>query len=179
MATESSVNVPSAGAASIATFSQTQNSQTVEVQQVSLVDSTIGTGSVVDSNGLHVVLEKGTPNASAVLSNTSLAAGANATLTSAVVVTNGKTGTLQHAIFAGTQPILWQLQTINNSSVATTVVSFITDANTTFDFKPGANAEISTVLSTGVATFAVNATNLSTNASVNASVYGTFFWAEN
>ena len=179
MATESIVNVPSAGAASIATFSQTQNSQTVEVQQVSLVDSTIGTGSVVDSNGLHVVLEKGTPNASGVLSDTTLAAGANVTLTSAVVVTSGKTGTLQHALFAGTQPILWQVQTVNNAGAVTTVASFITDANQSFDFKPGANAEVATVLSTGTAAFAVNATNLSTNATVNASVYGAFFWAEN
>ena len=179
MATESVVNVPSSGASLIATFEQTQNSQTVQVQQVSLVDSTSGQGSVVDLNGLHVVLEKGTPNASGVLSNTTLAAGANVTLTSAVVVTSGKTGTLQHAIFAGTQPILWQVQTVNNAGAPTTVVSFITDANQSFDFKPGANAEVSTVLSTGTAAFAVNATNLSTNATVNASVYGTFFWAEN
>ncbi len=176
---QSSVFVTSSGSSPIATFSQTQSGQTVEVQQVSLVDPSTGQASVVDTLGLHVVIEKGAPNSSGTVSNTAIASGATAALTSSVVVTSGKTGTLQHAIFAGTQPILWQIQTLNNLSVAATVASVITDANQSFDFKPGSNSEVSTVLSTGVATFQVQATNLSTNASVNASAYATFFWAEN
>ncbi len=176
---QSSVSVTSSGSSPIATFAQTQNGSTVQVQQLALVDPSTGQASVVDNLGLHIVEEKGAPNTSGTITNGSIVGGANATLTSSVVVTSGKTGTLQHAIFAGTAPMLWQVQTLNNSSAATTVATIVTDANQSFDLKPGSNGEISTVLSTGVATFQVVASNLSTNTTLSGAAYATFYWAEN
>ena len=179
MATQSSVNVTASGSSPIATYQQTQNATTVQVQQFSAVDPTSGQGATVDLNGLHVVPSVGTPNTSGALTATGIVSGGSATLTSSVPVTNAKTGTLQHGIFSSTQPVQWTLQTINNAGTPTTVANFITDANRTYDFKPGSLAEIATVLSTGTAAFQVVANNLSTNQSITATAYATFFWAEN
>lgn len=181
MATQSAVNVTASGSSPIATFSQTQDAETVYIQQIALVDPTSGQGAPVDVNGLHVVPSVGAAKTSGSITASNIAAGGNANLTSSVPVTNAKTGTLQHGIFASTQPTQWTMQTLDNTSTPATVAIFLTDANETYDYKPpiGLQGEISTVLSTGAAKFQVNATNLSTNNSVTATAYATFFWAEN
>lgn len=179
MATQAAVNVTSSGSSPIATFAQTQNAITVEVQQCALVDPTNGTGAPVDANGLHVVNSVGTPKTSNSLNATGIAAAGSATL-SAPAITSGKTGTLQHAIFSATQPALWLVQSVNNSSVATTVISFLTNANETFDLKAAFPSEISSVLSSSVnCLFQVVVSNQSGNANLTATAYTTFWWAEN
>jgi hypothetical protein len=155
---QSSVDVQPTGTTPIAVVTQVQGGTTVNVQQV--------------------IASPGTPNTSGSLNATNIANGASATLTSSVVVTSGFTGTLQHAIFASTQATLWTLQTLNNSSAVTTVATFLTNANETYDLKAAYPTEIATVLSTGVATFQVIANNQSANANLTATAYATFFWAE-
>lgn len=183
MATESAVNVAPSGSTPIASFTQTQQgSTTVDVQQFSLVDpngtGTHAVGATVDANGLHVVPQVGTPNSSGSLT-ASIAANSSSTMSSGVPVTNTKTGTLQHGIFSASQPMLWVMQTLNNSGSPTTVASFYTNAYETYDYRPGSISEVSTVLSTGVAAFQVVATNQGTNTNVPATAYANFFWAEN
>ncbi len=174
------VLVSSSGASPIAVFEQTQNGITVSVQQAALVDPVTGTASTVDANGLHVVLETGAQNTSGPISQAAIAAGAAATLASAVPITSGKTGTLQHAVFAATQPMLWTIQSVNNAGATANIASVLTNANETFDFKPGSVDEVSTVLSSSATCkFQVVATSQSTNQSVSATAYATFFWAEN
>lgn len=150
------------------------------VQATALVDPSTGTPSTIDANGLHVIPSVGSPNTSGIVSNTNIAAGASATLASSVPVTTGKTGTLQHAVFTSTQPVLWTLQTVNNAGTPTNVASFITDANRSFDFKPGTPGEVSTVLATNSScVFEAIAQNLGTNQAVPAAAYASYFWAEN
>ncbi len=180
MSTQSAINVAEAGASPVATFSQTQGGITVYIQQASLVDATSGASVAVDANGLHIVPSIGTPNTSGLLSALAIASGANATMASTVPITSGKTGTLQHGIFSSTQPTLWTLQSVNNAGTPLSVVSFLTDANAVFDFKPGSIAEVSTVLaSSAICIFQVIAQNLSVNTSVTANAYATLFWVEN
>lgn len=155
---QSYVEVLPSGTTPIATVSQVQGGTTVNVQQV--------------------IASPGTPNTSGSLNATGIANGGSATLTSSVVVTSGFTGTLQHAIFASTMATLWVLQTLNNSSAATTIATFLTNANETYDLRSSYPGEIATVLSTGVATFQVIATNQSGNSNITAAAYATFFWAE-
>src|ERR1700743_279920 len=115
MATQSAINVTPSGASAVATYTQTQNTNTVYVPQSVLVDATSGSHPEVDQNGLHVVPVLGTPNSSGVISASPINPNAAVPLTSTVSVTTGKTGTLQHAIFSGTQTIFWTLQTVNNA----------------------------------------------------------------
>lgn len=186
-ATLSSLNIAQAGSSPVAMFEQTWtingNPKTVYIQASSLVDSVTGLAATIDANGLHVVPSFGTPNASGPISLTAgsaIAPGASGTLTSTVPVTNGKTGTLQHAIFASTQPTLWTIQTVNNAGTPTSVTSFITGANETFDFKPGTSGEIATVASTSTSCkFQATAQNIGTDQNNPDSVYVSFFWAEN
>lgn len=179
MATPAVVNVASAGSSPIATFQQTQSGITVQVQQGAIVDPTSGQGATVDANGLHVVLSTGALATSGSLTATSIVSQGSETISSSVKVTSGKTGTLQHAIFAGTTPMQWALQTVDNSSAATTVATFFTNAYESFDFKPGSLGEIATVASTGNALFQVVATNLSMAANPTGTAFASFFWAEN
>lgn len=152
----------------------------VYVQGGILVDAVTGTPAVIDANGLHVVPVLGSPNASGLITNGNVPAGGTVTLTSPVPVTVGTTGTLQHAIFSSTLPTLWTVQTVNNAGTPTNVANFLTDANGSFDFKPGMPREISTVQATNTScVFQVTAQNLSTNQSVAGAVYANFFWAEN
>lgn len=155
---QSSVDVAPSGSTPIAVVTQVQGGTTVNVQQV--------------------IASPGTPNTSGSLNATGIANGGSATITSSVVVTSGFTGWLQHGIFASTQATLWVLQTLNNASAPTTVTSFLTNANETFDYKVAYPTETATVLSTGVATFQVIATNQSANANLTASAYATFNWVE-
>lgn len=178
MSTQSSINVTASGSSPVATFTQTQGGSTVYVQQASVVDPSTGQGAPVDTNGLHVVLSVGALQVwGGPLSASAIANGASATLNS--TVTNGYTGTLQHGIFASTQPTQWALQIVNNSGTPTTITQFLTSANETYDYKPGSIGEVPTVLSNGNAKYQVVATNLSTNSNETATVYATFFWAEN
>lgn len=150
------------------------------VQAGVLLDPVTGTPSVIDGNGLHVIPSLGTPLTSGIVSNTNISSGASATLPSPVPITSGKTGTLQHAIFASTQPVLWTLQKVNNAGTPTSISSFITDANRSFDFKPGSPNEVATDQASGSAClYQATALNLSTNQATPASVYATYFWAEN
>ena len=153
---------------------------TVYIQGFTLVDSINNIKAQVDANGLHVVPSIGAPNASGPIEATNIAYGTPATLVSTVPITDGKTGTLQHAIFASTQPTQWTIQTVNNASSATSRVSFITNANETYDYRAVMNNELSTVLaSTANVIFQVVATNLNPNTSVTATAFANFFWSEN
>jgi hypothetical protein len=183
MSTQSYINVTASGSNGVATYTQTQNSNTVYVQQVSLVDPTgTGTnaiGATITANGLQVIPTFGTTATSGLVTASSIAAGGNSTLSSSVMVTSGKTGTLQHGVFASTQPTQWQVNSVNNVGGATTIFTFLTNAYEAYDFKPGMWNEATTVASTGAAYFQVIATNLSNNANQTANAYATFFWAEN
>lgn len=183
MASPTTVLIASAGSSPIAMFQQTQGGITVLVQQASLVDPTSGNPSTIDADGnLFVKLQTGAQNSGSATAS-AIASGASVTLTPTANVTSGMTGTLQHAIFAATQPTLWQLQTVNNAGAATNVgAPFLTGANESFDFKPGSVDEVPSVLSTGSSCkFQVTAQNLSANTGTggNANAYVTFWWAEN
>lgn len=152
---------------------------TVYVQASAIVDPQTGVSTTVDANGLHVVTNLGSP-VSGVASNTSITGNSPVTLVSSVAITNGKTGTLQHGIFCASGPMLWQLQTVNNSGSPTTVLTFMSDAFETYDYVAKMANEISSVLSTGTtAKFQVVATPLGTNQSAIVSAYANFIWAEN
>lgn len=182
--TDDSVSVYSAGGSPMACYKQVRTAGTVEVQQIALVapgvdgsGNSIGVDVDKSKNALQVVIEKGSPNTSGPL--TAAVAGlSSGTLTSSIPVTNAKTGTLQHAVFSSEAPTLWELQTLDNAAGVTTVARFLTNAYETFDFKPGSNAEIATVLSTGAATFQVVSNNLSQSSLVTANAYVTFYWTE-
>jgi hypothetical protein len=186
MATETAVNVTASGSSPIACVQQNQQSgaQEVQVQQIVLVDyngtGTDAIGATVNANGsLNVAQSVGANNQSGLVSNPAVAYNSSATLYSPIPVTSGKVGTLQHAIFASSQPTLWVLQTLNNSSAATTKTGFMTGPNDSFDYRAATHGELPTVSSTGHANFQVIATNLSTNSNQTDAVYASFFWAEN
>jgi hypothetical protein len=155
---DSSVNVAPFGSTPIGTDQRTTNAGAVQIQQT--------------------VIFKGEPNTSGPLVSLAIASLALATITSSVPVTNTKVGSLQHAVFASTQPTLWRVQTVN-ASLATVQFNLTTNANETFDYKPGLEKECSTVVASGGNTkFQVQAQNLSTNELNTANAYVTFWWGE-
>lgn len=176
---QSAVDVTPSGTTGIATFTQTQGGNTVFVQQQSIVDPTTGVAASVGANGLAVSPSVGAPNTSGAIIATNIVSGVSANLTSSVPVTSGKTGTLQHGIFASTLAAKWTVQALDNSSAVTASFSFLTGPNQTYDFKPGCKDEFPTVLSTGAATFQVVTHNLDTNLGNTATSYASFSWAEN
>ena len=158
-ASDSSANITQTGSTAIATSTRTTGAGAVEIQQS--------------------VIYKGQPNQSGPITHGGIAAGVTVQIPSPISVTSGKTGSLQHAVFSSTQPTLWTLVTVNNSGVLASVVPFLTNANETFDYKPGAELEVSTVASTGTAKFQLAAQNVSANNLVTATVYAGLFWGEN
>jgi len=157
---DSSVNVTPTGATPIATSQRTTGAGVVQMQQVAVFKGMPGTsGPITQAIGVG--------------------GSAAVQIPSSVSVTSGKIGSLQHGVFSSTQPTLWTIVTVNNSGALASSTPFLTNANETFDFKPGLENEILTVTSTGAAKFQVAAQNISTNALVAATAYVAFAWAEN
>jgi hypothetical protein len=113
------------------------------------------------------------------ISSTTIGAGSSLAIPAGTLVTTGKVGTLQHAVFASSVPCRWDVQTINASNVATIIFSVFTSAtNLSYEWKCQNAAELATVSGDGShVQFQVTANNEdNTNA---ASAYASFFWAEN
>ena len=113
-----------------------------------------------------------------VVSGAVAANGGTSTLTTAVVTT-AKVGTLQHLVMSASAPMKWDIQTVNASAVATTIVSYFSSgAVLTVEFKPSVASEIATVAGDGTnVKFQVVVTN---NDPTNAvSAYASFTWFEN
>ena len=182
--TPSSANISQTGTTPIGTIDQSQpalggGQQTVKLQQMVIVDAA-GTGTnaipaVVDGNGLHVVLQQGTPQNSGQLEQ-AIAAAANFTFQTKPITT-GKIAILQHALVAATFSASWLIQTVDNGSASTPIATILTQAGQSFDLRVVMNNEIATVLQTGSNTlFSVLCVNID---SVSGTAYTTLFWAEN
>lgn len=180
MATEAYLNIAQTGTSAVATVTQTQGGQTVNIQQFALVDATNTIFATIDANGLHVVPSVGTPQKSGPLTTTIVGGGGNSATLSAPYVTSGKVGTLQHGIFSATAPCSWQIQTVNTAGTPANVATFLTAAYQSFDFKPGMIGEVPTVTGDGThVLFQVVCTNLDTNTGNTATVNAYLSWAEN
>lgn len=133
------------------------------------------------ANPLYVSSEEGTAVTvkTSTVTSASLAAGSSVTV-SAAFITSGKQGYLRHVTASSSVAVKIELQSINNSSVATSqVVMFNSNYNLSLNWEEYWNGEFAAQAAANGTTncFAIKFTNMD-NQSNAADVYATLVWTE-